>query len=59
MPYINISLYKGQTKEKKADIAKKITMVIKEELSVPDDKIWVTYTDIPKADWAIGGELSE
>lgn len=59
MPYINISLFEGQSGEKKAAVAEKITDVIKQELGVPDDKIWITYTDIAKTDWFIQAKSCE
>lgn len=58
MPYINISLFPGNTKEKKAQIAQKVTKVIQEELpSVPDRNIWVTFSEIPADEWAIAGDM--
>ena len=55
MPYINVSLFPGQTKEKKKAIAEKITKVINEELpKVPDQNIWVTFSEIEADEWAIG-----
>ena len=58
MPYINVTLFPGQTKEKKAAIAQKITNVIKEELpKVPDQNIWVTYTEVPADEWMIAGDM--
>lgn len=60
MPYINISLFEGNSQDKKEQIARKITKVINEELSgVPDQNIWITFTDIPKADWSIGGRMCD
>lgn len=57
MPYINISMFPGHTKERKAQIAKKITEVIKEEIKVPDEVIWVTFSEIPTDEWSIGGKM--
>ena len=58
MPYINVSLFPGNSKEKKAQIAEKITGVILEELpNVPEHNIWVTFSEIPADEWAIAGNL--
>lgn len=58
MPYINISLFPGVSKDTKASIAKKITKIINEELpKVPDQNIWVTFSEIPADEWAIGGKM--
>lgn len=58
MPYINISLFPGQSKDLKARLSKKITEAIREEMPlVPDQNIWVTFTEIPADEWAIGGKM--
>lgn len=58
MPYINISLFPGNSKEKKAKIAEKVTGVIREELpNVPEQNIWVTFSEIPADEWSIAGNM--
>ena len=57
MPYINISLFEGQPHDRKVRIAERISDVIREEMQVPDPNIWVTFTDIPKSEWSIGGKM--
>lgn len=58
MPYISISLFPGQSKEVKARIAEKFTKVINEEApNVPDQNIWVTFSEIPADEWSIGGKM--
>lgn len=58
MPYINVTLFPGQTKEKKKTIAEKITKVINEELpKVPDQNIWITFQEIEADEWSIGGKM--
>lgn len=58
MPYINISLFPGNSKEKKAQIAQKVTNVIREELpNVPKQNIWVTFSEIPADEWSIAGDM--
>lgn len=60
MPYINVTLFPGQTKEKKQAIAGKITNVIREELpAVPAENIWVTFSEVQKSEWVIAGEPCE
>ena len=37
---------------------KKITDVIREEMpNVPDQNIWITFSEIPADEWAIGGKM--
>jgi phenylpyruvate tautomerase PptA (4-oxalocrotonate tautomerase family) len=58
MPYINISLFPGQPKDVKVRIAQKITNVIREETPhVPEQNIWVTFSEIPADEWSIGGKM--
>lgn len=57
MPYINISIFEGHPKERKARIAKRIADVIHEEAGVPEDLIWVTFSEIPADEWSIGGKM--
>lgn len=58
MPYINITLFPGQSKETKSTVAEKITQVIREEMpKVPSENIWVTFSEIPADEWAIGGDM--
>lgn len=58
MPYINVILFPGQTKEKKKTIAEKITKVINEELpKVPDQNIWITFQEVEADEWSIGGKM--
>jgi 4-oxalocrotonate tautomerase len=57
MPYINISIFPGHSKYRKARIAKKISDIIHEETNVPNELIWVTFQEIPADEWAIGGNM--
>lgn len=58
MPYINVSLFPGNSKEKKQMIAEKITKVINEELpGVPNQNIWVTFSEVPADEWMIAGKM--
>lgn len=59
MPYINISIFEGHSKEKKERISEKITEVIHEEAGVPKEMVWITFNDIPKADWSVGGKMCD
>lgn len=57
MPFINIRIFEGHSKERKAKIAKKITEIVHEETGVPNEYIWITFQDIPADEWAIGGKV--
>ena len=58
VPYINISIFPGHTKDRKASIAKKITDIIREEMpTCPEQNIWITFQEIPADEWSIGGKM--
>ncbi len=59
MPFIRISMYSGRPHELKKKLAAKVTDVTAETLDVPKDWVTVVYDEIPKSDWAVGGELPD
>lgn len=59
MPFVNIKIYEGHTRERKREMVKRITEVINELTGVPKDNIWVVIEDIPPADWSVGGKMGD
>lgn len=59
MPFINIRIFKGYSKEKKAKLAQKITEIVHTETGVAKEYIWIVFEDIPPAEWSIGGKLCD
>ncbi len=59
MPFIRISMYAGRPHKTKAELARKVTDATSETLDIPKDWVTVVFDDIPKSDWAVGGELPE
>ncbi|ATW27704.1 tautomerase family protein [Candidatus Formimonas warabiya] len=57
MPFINVRIFEGHSKERKARIAEKITEIVNQETGVPKEYIWVTFQDIPADEWSIGGKM--
>lgn len=57
MPYIEIKLYEGRTKEQKQEIVEKITDVMEEVAGTPRDHVWIVFRDVPKDQWGMRGEL--
>lgn len=57
MPFINVRIFEGHSKEKKARIAEKITEIVNQETGVPKDYIWITFQDIPADEWSIAGKM--
>ena len=58
MPFIQVNLWSGKTKEQKAELAKAITDATVKVLEAPPEAVHVVFQDIPKEDWAVGGKLS-
>jgi len=50
-------MWKGRTRDQKADLAKRITSAITEVTQAPPDATTIIFEDISKGDWAKGGEL--
>jgi 4-oxalocrotonate tautomerase len=57
MPTITIDWFEGRTAEQKKEIADKLTDLIEDVGKVPRDQIWIRFNDVPKSEWAIGGEI--
>lgn len=59
MPVINITLWKGRSKEQKAKFAKIITKEMVRILDAKEESIQVIYHEIEKENWVIGGKIFE
>lgn len=58
MPNVKIELWKGCTKEQKAQIAKEITDTIARVAGKRPANIVIRFEDFETENWAIGGELA-
>ena len=58
MPIVRVEMWKGATKETKAQLAKAITNDVVTIAKKKPQSVIVVFTDYEKEDWAIGGELS-
>ncbi|MFZ5985934.1 MAG: tautomerase family protein [Bacillota bacterium] len=59
MPIIDITLWKGRTKEQKAEFATAITKEMVKILNAKEESIQVIYHEIEKENWVIGGKVFE
>jgi 4-oxalocrotonate tautomerase len=57
MPTITIDWFEGRSPEQKKEIVEKMTDLVEEVGKVPREQIWIRFNDVPKSEWAIGGEL--
>jgi 4-oxalocrotonate tautomerase len=56
LPVVQVSVWAGISDENKKKIVEGITRVI-EEVGVPREAITIIIYEVPKADWASGGQL--
>ncbi len=59
MPFVNIRIYAGHGKERKDEIARRVTDAIAEVAKVPREAIWVVIEDIDPPDWYVAGKPGE
>ena len=56
MPLVQISVWAGISKENKQKLVEGITRAI-EELGIPREAVEVIVYEVPKTNWATGGQL--
>ena len=56
MPVIQVSVWAGVSEENKKQIVEGITEVI-EKIGVPREAITIIIYEVPKTDWASGGQM--
>ena len=57
MPVVTIEWYQGRSPDQKREIAEKVTAAISEVGGTPANDVWIKFVDLPKSEWAIGGEI--
>jgi 4-oxalocrotonate tautomerase len=57
MPVVTVEWFEGRSPEQKAEVAERITAALTEVAGTPADQVWIRFSDSPKSEWAIGGEL--
>lgn len=59
MPIVRIELYKGRTRDQKAQVAKEITEVLERVCGCKPSHTHIIFADIEKSDWADAGKLAD
>ena len=57
MPILRVSMWSGRTKDQKAELAKALTDTMVQVANVPPQSVMIQFEDLPKENWASGGEL--
>ncbi len=59
MPFAQITILEGRTKEQKAALIKEVTEAIHSSLGSPIKNVRVAIYEVQKSEWGIGGETAE
>ena len=59
MPFVNIRIYEGHGKDKKDEIARRVTEAICDVTKLPSQAVWVVIEDIYPPDWYVAGKPGE
>lgn len=54
MPFVNIRILEGHSKERKDEMARRITETIVDVTKLPKEAIWVVFEDVKPTDWYVG-----
>lgn len=54
MPFVNIRILEGHSKERKDEMARRVVETISEVAKVPKEVIWVVFEDVAADDWYVG-----
>ena len=57
MALLRVSLWTGRSKEQKAQLAKALTDTMVEVAKVPPQSVTIQIEELPKENWATGGQL--
>ena len=56
MPLVQVTVWAGITKENKKKLVEGMTRVL-EDLGIPSEAVEVIIYEVPKTNWATGGQL--
>ncbi|HVZ01115.1 MAG TPA: 4-oxalocrotonate tautomerase family protein [Dongiaceae bacterium] len=56
MPFVNIRILKGHSKQRKDEISRRVTETIAEVAQLPKEAVWVVFEDVEAEDWYVGGD---
>jgi len=57
MPIVTIEWYEGRSPEQKAELAQKLTDLLVDVGKTQREHVWIRFSESPKTEWAIGGEI--
>lgn len=57
MPYVNVRTAGKLSREQRLAIAKEITDTLERHAGKPKSTTYITFDDLPRENWAVGGDL--
>jgi 4-oxalocrotonate tautomerase len=57
MPIVTIEWFEGRSPEQKRELAEKLTDLLVEVGKTSREHVWIRFSESPKSEWAIGGEI--
>lgn len=57
MPVVTIEMLEGRTVEQKRELVKTVTSAVAKAVGCGEDDVSIIIRDMPKTNWATGGEL--
>jgi 4-oxalocrotonate tautomerase len=58
MPIVRVEIWNNESAEFKRKLAQDVTSVVARHIGCPGQAVTVIFTEVPKENWAIGGELA-
>jgi 4-oxalocrotonate tautomerase len=55
MPFVNIRIYEGHGKDRKDEIARRVTDAITDVCKLPREAVWVVFEEVSPPDWYVAG----
>jgi 4-oxalocrotonate tautomerase len=55
MPFVNITIYEGHGKDRKDEIARRVTDTITDVCKLPHEAVWVVFNEVTPPDWYVAG----
>ncbi len=59
MPYVNVQITRGATRQQKAAVVQRITAALVEELGKRPEHIHIVIQEIAEEDWGFAGMLTD
>lgn len=59
MPYVNIQITKGATREQKSNLVKDVTQSLVKELGKKPEHIHIVIQEIEESNWGFSGQLTD